>query len=65
MHNGFSVLTLAALMLAGLALSACDQNEQGRITTYQKGTYLGRPDTRLKSQQVDLLRQRAAQQAGI
>jgi hypothetical protein len=47
-----------------MALAACDQNEQGRILTYKKGTYLGEPDTPLTEEQVNELRHRAAQQAG-
>ncbi len=64
MHSKSSRLTFAALLVAGLALAACDQNEQGRIRAYEKGVYLGKPDTALTEDQVDALRHRAAQQAG-
>ncbi len=64
MHSKTAVMTLTALLVAGLALGACDQNEQGRILSYEKGTYLGKPDTALTEEQVDELRHRARQQAG-
>ncbi len=64
MRNKISILTLAALFLAGLTLTGCDQSEQGRILSYEKGTYLGEPDTPLTEEQVNELRHRAMQQAG-
>lgn len=64
MQSGISVLKVLAFMFVGLAIAACDQDEQGRVLTYEKGTYLGQPDTQLSDQQLNELRQRAAQQAG-
>ncbi len=64
MQSGISDLKVVAFMVMGLALAACDQDEQGRVLTYEKGTYLGQPDTQLSDEQVNELRQRAAQQAG-
>ena len=64
MHNKTPVLMFAALLIAGMALAACDQDEQGRILSYEKGTYLGEPDTPLTEEQVNELRHRAAHQAG-
>jgi hypothetical protein len=64
MHSKTPVLTLAALLVAGLVLAACDQEEQGRILTYEKGNYLGEPDTALTDEQVNELRHRAMRQAG-
>ncbi len=64
MQSGISVPKVLAFMFVGLMVAACDQDEQGRILTYEKGVYLGQPDTQLSDQQVDQLRQRAAQQAG-
>jgi len=58
------VLTLLAVVGAALALAACDEDEQGRILRYEKGTYLGKPDTALSEEQLDELRLRAKQQAG-
>lgn len=59
------VSTLAALLIAGIALGACDPNEQGRKWSYQKGTYLGEPHTPLTEEQLQELRHRARQQADI
>jgi len=64
MQSGISVLKVLALMFLGLAIAACDQDEQGRVLTYEKGTYLGQPDTQLSTQQLHELRQRAARQSG-
>ena len=64
MCNKTPILSFAALLIAGMALAACDQDEQGRILSYEKGTYLGEPDTALSEEQVDELRHRAMQQAG-
>jgi hypothetical protein len=64
MRTKIPVLTLAALLGAGSVLAACDQEEQGRILTYEKGTYLGEPDTKLTDEQVNELRHRAMRQAG-
>ncbi len=47
-----------------LALSACDEAEQGRVLRYEKGTYLGPTDTELSDQQRDELRSRARLQGG-
>lgn len=64
MRNPSSVSTFAVLVVAGLALAACDQDEQGRILTYEKGTYLGKADSELSDEQLADLRRRAARQAG-
>ena len=56
----------AALAVAGLLLSACwEEDEQGRVLRYQKGTYLGAPDTELTEEQREELRARARGQAGL
>ena len=55
------VVAGAALVLA---LSACDEAEQGRILRYEKGTYLGQADTGLTDEERDQLRARAKRQSG-
>jgi len=55
--------TLIGAALA-LALSACDEAEQGRILHYEKGTYLGKTDSGLSDAQLDELRARAMMQSG-
>jgi hypothetical protein len=64
MRSKTPVSTLAALLIASMALGACDPDEQGRKWSYEKGTYLGEPDTPLTTDQVEELRHRAKQQAG-
>ncbi len=50
---------LVAAFAAPLVLSACHEDEQGRVLTYQPGVYLGKPDTPLSAGQVRELRYRA------
>ena len=52
------------LAIAAIALAAqgCREEEQDRPLTYDKGTYQGQPDPALTDQQVQTLRQRAAEQ---
>ena len=50
--------------VAALALAACRAEEQGRLTRYKPGVYLGQKDTQLTKAQEEQLRQRAAQQGG-
>ncbi len=64
MRNKTPVSTLAALLIVGMALGACDPDEQGRQWSYEKGTYLGEPPTPLTAEELQELRQRARQQAG-
>ncbi len=59
-----TLLALAAVLAAGLVLSACDENEQGRILRYQKGTYLGPADQALSIEQQAALRARSRMQEG-
>jgi len=47
-----------------LTLAACDADEQGRALRYEKGTYLGQPDTPLSDSQREELRARASLQGG-
>jgi hypothetical protein len=55
---------LLAVVAAGLVLSACDEAEQDRILFYQKGEYMGAPDSALSEDTLQALRQRAARQKG-
>jgi hypothetical protein len=52
------VAALAGLLLSALALAGCRVEEQGRVLRYEKGTYLGKPDTALTETQRNALRQR-------
>ena len=47
MTNSARVAMLAAMLGATLLLGACGDNEKlGHATTYEKGKYQGKPDTR-------------------
>lgn len=59
-------LSLAAIALVsgGFLLAGCDEAEQGRILHYEKGTYLGEPDSALSEADREKLIQRARMQQG-
>ena len=57
-------MALVVAVAAVVALSACRGEEQGRVTVYKKGQYLGQKDDTLNDDQVAVLRERAANQAG-
>lgn len=59
--SGLLWLPIAASLIL---LTACDEQEQGRILRYEKGTYLGQPDQQLDQKTLDQLRQRARLQQG-
>jgi len=61
LHKLIPVVAGAGLVLA---LAGCDESEQGRVLRYEKGTYLGQPDSQLTEQQREELRARAALQGG-
>lgn len=53
----FGAVAFSALFLAG-----CRAEEQGRITQYQPGVYLGQQDTKLSREQVRQLSLRSTMQ---
>ncbi len=53
----FGAIAVSAVLLAG-----CRAEEQGRITEYQPGVYLGKKDTQLSQAQVRRLRLRGVLQ---
>ena len=59
-HKGY--LLFGAACAAVLVLSGCRAEEQGRITNYQPGVYLGKLDTMLTEEQRRQLRQRSVYQ---
>lgn len=60
-----STLAILALISGGFLLAGCDEAEQGRILQYQKGTYLGKPDSPLSEEDREELAQRARMQQGF
>lgn len=45
MRPGNFIVVLGCVVAAGVLLGACREDEQDRVLLYQKGNYLGRPDT--------------------
>lgn len=55
-------LIAGCLLTGGLALAGCRSEEQNRITSFEKGTYLGKPDQKLSDEQVEKLRRQVEHQ---
>ena len=55
-HNIFKFIALTAVVAA---LSACAEEEQNRLLSYGKGTYLGKADQSLSTDQVRQLMMRS------
>ena len=55
-HDFLKVLLLATFVAA---LSSCAEEEQNRLLSYEKGTYLGPADQSLSDEQVRKLMTRA------
>lgn len=54
---------ITALIGLALGLAGCNQDEQGRILSYEKGTYLGQADQKLGEGQLRELEVRTNMQA--
>ncbi len=60
MSNAKVTLTFGCLLGATLAvLSACREEEQGRILVQEKGVYQGTPDVAISDETIQNLRRRA------
>jgi len=55
-RNFLKVVALASFIAA---LSSCAEEEQNRLLSYEKGTYLGKADQSLSAEQVRELTARA------
>lgn len=55
-------MAIWCLAAVALTLSACREEERGRVLNYQKGVYLGAEDQALDQEQLDALRYRATNQ---
>lgn len=53
---------LAVLLIGLVAMSMADRND-GRVLRYEKGTYLGKPDTVLGDETVGQIRHRGRNEA--
>ena len=64
MRNAFHLLVMSGLVVTMVAgVSGCRKEEQNRILSYEKGTYLGTPDRKLPEQIVSKLEQRSRLQS--
>ena len=55
-------LVFFALTVVAVGLSACAEEEQNRVLSYEKGTYLGKTDQRLSKDQLRKLINRSNSQ---
>ncbi|MCH8090881.1 MAG: hypothetical protein IIC57_00865 [Proteobacteria bacterium] len=65
MKTGKLIITLACLVAVGASLGACREDEQGRVLLYDKGVYLGKPDTPVSKQTRRALLIRIQRQNGL
>ncbi len=54
-----------AVVISGLLLAGCEEEEQNRILMFEKGTYLGQEDNAMGDTQAEELRQRAKHQGAL
>jgi len=59
-----SLMMAGALVLVVSVLAGCRANEQGRVLSFQKGTYLGKSEAPLSDSTLRALRARASNQSG-
>ncbi len=64
MKNRNVLRIFGAVTMCVLALAACRAEEQGRVTRYKPGVYLGQKDAQISRAQEEQLRERAAGQGG-
>ena len=57
--NTHNILKFIALTAVVAALSACAEEEQNRLLSYDKGSYLGKADQSLSTDQVRQLMMRS------
>ena len=55
----YTLRTVSVLMVAGVILAGCLDEKHDRITKFEPGVYLGKPDTQLSNKQRDVLVRRA------
>ena len=61
--SGKFFFMITALIGLALSLAGCNQDEQGRILSYEKGTYLGQADQKLGENQLRDLEVRTSLQS--
>jgi hypothetical protein len=63
-HICMKLVTFAVIGIMAIATSSCREEEQGRLLSYEKGTYLGQADTALSAEQLNELANRSRLQSG-
>tara|TARA_A100001234_G_scaffold139273_1_gene122258 strand:+ start:259 stop:474 length:216 start_codon:yes stop_codon:yes gene_type:complete len=61
--SGKNLFVITALVGLAVGLFGCNQDEQGRILSYEKGTYLGQADQKLGENQLRDLETRTSLQS--
>jgi hypothetical protein len=61
--SGKNLFVITALVGLAVGLLGCNQDEQGRILSYEKGTYLGQADHKLGENQLRDLEMRTSLQS--
>ena len=61
----YTLRTVCVLMIVGVVLTGCLDEKRDRITKFEPGVYLGKPDTQLSNKQLDVLVRRARLQSGV
>ena len=61
--SGKNIFVIIALVGLAVGLSGCNQDEQGRVLSYDKGTYLGQADQKLGENQLRDLEVRTSLQS--
>ena len=65
MNALYTLRNVSVLMIAGGILTGCLDDKHDRITKFEPGVYLGKPDTELSAKQTDTLVRRAKLQGGV
>ena len=61
---GEAIKVLSVVLIAGVVLSACRAEEQGRLMEHKPGVYLGQPDEQVSEAAKDEARDRTRLQGG-
>jgi len=63
-HICMKLATFVVIGIMAIATSSCREEEQGRLLSYEKGTYLGKADSALSAEQLSELANRSRLQGG-
>lgn len=65
MRARHAALVLVGALAAAALVAGCRQEEQGRVTEYKPGVYLGQKDAQFNEGQIKALTDRTRMQAGL